>query len=58
MKNIHASNPAILIFVTDLPSTRAKITFSRTDIKLIKNHFSESEQNAIFYENAEKWYEK
>lgn len=56
MKTIHSINPEALLFGTDLPSTRANVPFSVKDIELVKQHFSEKDQNAIFYENALKWY--
>ena len=56
MKKIFEINPNSLMFGTDLPSTRAKNPFSRKDIDLIKDNFTESEQSKILYENAYKWY--
>ena len=44
------------MFGTDLPSTRANIPFSEKDIQVIKDNFSESEQQKIFFENAHQWY--
>jgi len=58
MKKIFEINPDALMFGTDLPSTRANISFSKKDIQLIQNHFSTSEQSKIFFENAQQWYRK
>lgn len=58
MKKIHDINPEALLFGTDLPSTRAKVPFTVNDVKLVQDHFSEEDQNKIFYENALKWYHK
>ena len=43
------------MFGTDLPSTRAKRPFNKSDIELIKT-FSEEEQQKIFYKNAMRFY--
>ncbi len=58
MKKIMEINPAALMFGTDLPSTRAKRPFSEDDIKLIKDHFTDTQCNHIFYQNAQEWYSK
>ena len=58
MKKIYSINPKSLMFGTDLPSTRAKIPFTVKDIELIKENFTASEQENIFYKNAEEWYIK
>lgn len=58
MKNIYSINPTSLMFGTDLPSTRANIPFSVKDVELIKENFTELEQQNIFYRNSEEWYIK
>ena len=58
MKKIYSINPNSLMFGTDLPSTRASIPFSIKDIELIKENFTELEQQNIFYRNSEEWYIK
>lgn len=58
MKTIHSINPAALLFGTDLPSTRANVPFTVKDIELVQQHFSEKEQEAIFYKNALEWYKR
>lgn len=56
MKKIIEINPEALLFGTDLPSTRARVPFSRKDIDLIVENFSEADQKQIFYKNAQNWY--
>ncbi len=56
MKRINDINPEALMFGTDLPSTRAKIPFSLSDVQKIAQHFDEDDQENIFYKNALKWY--
>ncbi|MDY0779770.1 amidohydrolase family protein [Tenacibaculum sp. IB213877] len=58
MRKIHCINPKALLFGTDLPSTRAKTPFSIKDIQLIKDNFTTTEQENIFYNNAVEWYQK
>lgn len=58
LKKINEINPNCLMFGTDLPSTRAKVPYSESDLVLIKNNFSENEQKRIFITNAEQWYGK
>lgn len=58
MKKIYSINPNSLMFGTDLPSTRAKIPSTVKDIELIKENFTVSEQENIFYRNSEEWYLK
>ncbi len=58
MKQIHSINPNALMFGTDLPSTRAKIPFSNTDLIRITENFSIDDQELIFYKNALEWYKK
>lgn len=56
LKKINEINPSALMFGTDLPSTRAKIPFAVKDIELIKENFTEHEQQNIFYNNAKEFY--
>lgn len=56
LKQIYKINPEALMFGTDLPSTRAQTPFSIIDAKLISEHFSQEEQEKIFYKNAYQWY--
>jgi len=58
MQKIYSINPDALMFGSDLPSTRTKVPFSKNDIELIKNNFSENEQKRILFENAYEWYNK
>jgi len=56
LKDIHTINPSALMFGSDLPGTRASRTFNKSDIDLIKNNFSISDQKKIFRDNAIKFY--
>ncbi|GAA3626728.1 amidohydrolase family protein [Flavivirga jejuensis] len=58
MKKIYSINPRSLMFGTDLPSTRAQIPFTMKDVELIKNNFTEPEQQNLFYKNSLEWYIK
>ncbi len=58
MRKIYEINPKSLIFGTDLPSTRSKISFSKVDVDLIKDNFTKAEQENIFFKNAMEWYFK
>lgn len=58
LRKIYNLNPDALMFGTDLPSTRANTPFSKADIFLIKEHFTEEEQGKIFFKNAYAWYSK
>lgn len=53
MKQIHGINPKALMFGTDLPSTRAPVPFHRSDVKLITDHFDETQSSRILYQNAQ-----
>ena len=53
---IWRANPHALLFGSDLPSTRAKRSFSDYDIQLIKDCFDQQAANKIFYENAYRLY--
>ncbi len=56
--SIHNVNPHALMFGTDLPSTRAKRPFQKSDIELIKSIFNEEQASKILYENSINWYFK
>ena len=58
MRKIFNINPNGLLFGTDLPSTRASRPFSAMDIDLIRDNFTLTEQENIFYKNAKAWYFK
>ncbi|CAL2092879.1 amidohydrolase family protein [Tenacibaculum sp. 190524A02b] len=58
LSKIYNINPKALMFGTDLPSTRAKYPFSFKDIKIIRDNFTVSEQENIFYKNSIEWYNK
>lgn len=56
--SIYKINPQALMFGTDLPSTRARRSFQKSDIELIKTIFTEEEAKNILYKNALSWYFK
>lgn len=57
LEKIAASNPNALIFGTDLPSTRAKRPFSRTDIELIKQVLGPVLARKALWSNARSLYQ-
>ena len=60
MQQIEVHNPGlrkVLLFGTDLPSTRARIPFSDKDLHLVTDNFSVDEPENIFYKNALEWYD-
>lgn len=56
IKELMAINPNLIMFGTDLPSTRAKRPFDKEDIELVQNNFSKGEQEKIFFKNANEFY--
>lgn len=56
LRKINGINPNALLFGTDLPGTRASRLFNEADIALIKDHFSEKEQENILEKNAMRFY--
>ena len=58
MKRIYKINSKALLFGTDLPSTRARVPFSKKDVQLIAENFSPAEQDNIFINYALDWYGK
>lgn len=56
LKEIVSVNPEALMFGTDLPSTRAKRSFNKQDIELVKEIFDEEICNKIFFDNACRFY--
>jgi predicted TIM-barrel fold metal-dependent hydrolase len=58
MKKIYEINPKALMFGTDLPSTRARVPFSKKDLDLIKSNFDDEALNRILTQNALAWYSK
>lgn len=49
-------NANSVLFGTDLPSTRAQVPFSVTDVQIIIDNFDTNEINNILFENANKLY--
>ena len=58
MNEIYRLNPSALMFGTDLPCTRSPRAFTAGDVELIKDHFSHSAQQRIFFKNGMEWYQK
>lgn len=58
MKRIYKVNPDALMFGTDLPSTRARMPFSKRHMEWIKENFDPPELKRIFSLNAQNWYKK
>lgn len=56
--SIYETNPDVLMFGTDLPSTRARRPFSLADIELIQSLFNKQACDKILYTNALRWYFK
>ncbi|WP_068984443.1 MULTISPECIES: amidohydrolase family protein [Lysinibacillus] len=58
LKSIYATNPEVLMFGTDLPSTRAKRPFAYEDVELIQELFDAMAAEKILYQNAMNFYFK
>ncbi|WP_374966465.1 amidohydrolase family protein [Lysinibacillus sp. RS5] len=58
LKSIYATNPEVLMFGTDLPSTRAKRPFAYADVELIQELFDAMAAEKILYQNAMNFYFK
>ena len=58
MKMIYSVNPEALMFGTDLPSTRAKRRFRKSDIERIADSLGEKAAEDVLYNNAYSWYKK
>lgn len=56
LRKINHLNPHALLFGTDLPGTRASRLFNQQDLSLIKDNFSNQEQDNIFEKNAMRFY--
>ena len=56
LKQLHAANPACLMFGSDLPSTRAPRPYSDSDFLLVAETLGEEAARAVLYDNASKFY--
>lgn len=56
LRTIHRIDNKALMFGTDLPSTRAKRPFMKSDLDLIKDNFESKEVENIMWNNAYSWY--
>ena len=56
LKQLHAANPAALMFGTDLPSTRARRPYRDRDLDLIVEILGEEGARRVFRDNAIEFY--
>jgi predicted TIM-barrel fold metal-dependent hydrolase len=56
LRELYAANPDGLIFGTDLPSTRAPVPYSASDLELVAETLGDNNASKVFYENAVKFY--
>ena len=56
LQDIHAANPAALMFGTDLPGTRAPRPFGPEDIELIETVLGAGALPAVLHDNAAEFY--
>lgn len=52
LKGLFAANPDVLLFGTDLPSTRAAVPYSEKDLRLVVETLGEKNAKKIFFDNA------
>lgn len=58
LKNIYAANPDVLMFGSDMPSTRAERPFKDSDISLIVESLGDMAAEKVLYQNAIDFYGK
>ncbi len=56
LKRIYEINPNMLMFGTDLPSTRAPITYQHTDYELVEATLGKIQAQDVYYKNALAFY--
>jgi predicted TIM-barrel fold metal-dependent hydrolase len=56
LRDLHAANPAALMFGTDLPSTRAPRPYDDDDVQLVCDALGEAAAERVFSTNAVQWY--
>lgn len=56
LKALYAANPDVLLFGTDLPSTRAPVPYSVSDLELVAETLGNDNASRVFYDNAIKFY--
>lgn len=56
LRTIHAVNPAALLFGTDLPGTRARRPFQRSDLDLVGEALGSEASQAVLHDNAAAFY--
>jgi predicted TIM-barrel fold metal-dependent hydrolase len=57
LRDLYAANPNVLIFGTDLPSTRAPIPYSKNDLMLVVETLGDDDASKVFYDNAMPLYQ-
>lgn len=57
LKDLYAANPNVLMFGTDLPSTRAPRPYSNEDARLILEALGVQAARQIFFDNAASFYQ-
>jgi predicted TIM-barrel fold metal-dependent hydrolase len=55
LRKLYSANPDVLIFGTDLPSTRAPVPYSEADYRLVADTLGDA-AGKIFYDNAVRFY--
>ncbi len=56
LRELYAANPAVLMFGTDLPSTRAPRPYTDEDLLLVVEVLGEEGARAVLYDNAAAFY--
>lgn len=56
LRTFHATDPAALLFGTDLPSTRARRPFRDDDVTLVLDALGKDAAAAVLHDNAAAWY--
>lgn len=56
MRTLHAANPDALLFGTDLPGTRARRAFDRSDLDFLAEQFAPADLDRILRTNAQRFY--
>ena len=56
LQQIHGINPDVLMFGTDLPSTRAPRAFEDSDINLLVEALGEEGAHKALWQNARTFY--
>jgi predicted TIM-barrel fold metal-dependent hydrolase len=57
LRDLYAANPDVLMFGTDLPSTRAPIPYSKNNLMLVVETLGDENASKIFFDNALPFYQ-